>query len=157
MSPQFYLKNDYDGTVTGPHSTGTLKRKLDSGEMTWDSLISLKGSDEWVPATTHEEKLDIKRRPVDTAEPQPYYSRRRMRKMRKTRTVRLAWGIALGLFALGLTLAFLKRAPFCWVTAAGCLICGGVLIVNGAKRLGICALVFGALTIPLLLGLVLPR
>jgi len=158
----FYL-SDSDGNVTGPHMAGVLMRKLNAGEISWEDLVCVQGTEDWVPAHVYQDEIDARGREI----------RMREERDRQYRALLLqgpagnagggtaasggAWLATCAFFIAGLAinlLAVIQRAPLLllmsWVPAMGCLICGIVLCCQNRIGKGLAAIVFAVLLAPVI-------
>ncbi len=49
MNQSLYFVSREDGTVSGPHHPNIIRREVDAGTLTLDTLIALEGTQDWLP------------------------------------------------------------------------------------------------------------
>lgn len=53
----FYLPDETGAASTGPHTVGEVRRRMAGGEIGWQTLLCVRGTEDWVPASVYEDVL----------------------------------------------------------------------------------------------------
>lgn len=151
----FYLTSE-SGEVTGPHTAGAVTRKLEAGEMVWEDMVCVQGTEDWVPAHVYEDVLDARGRQARADEARRVASAPLVAAPAGRDDTVNAWVAACAMFLLGLAMqlmALLLGNPLLGmlsgVPALAAVISGLVLLFRGRVGNGVAAVVLGLLVMPI--------
>lgn len=164
MPSMLFYVQESDGSVSGPHLVPVLARRLETGAMGWNDLVCAQGTEDWVPASVYEDMLDSAGRQRREQEAQDRRHRTQIMAMmgeqkdKAGKLVQQAWTAGLCFFVMGLAcivgsmiFSFPLLALVPWITGLCGVLCGMVLMANGALFKGAAVAVLGILTLPILI------
>lgn len=106
----FYVVRS-DGSVTGPHPIGVIRRGLGSGEFSYETQVCLEGTQDWLPLTEWANEIEP---PAPAAQPPINRAAvyQQLTEKPKNTPLRIFWGVVILLGGIGQAMLAFIRLQF---------------------------------------------